>query len=248
MKRISLIAIFMVIAAITWATDWENHEFIDRLITLAGPGAPVIYENFVIFTAPSEFRRVGVAFAHENFFPVYWFRQLLVPQDRLNAPIPQGRKTPDPFKDSGIQFHVYQIPKGVSELEYRFIINGLWTVDPNNPRTRRDPITGLVWSVVSIPQVPSRPNPLNGLPHGLTFTFKGPPGEVVTVAGNFNGWDPFMYELREGPSGIYNINIPLPPGTYQYVFFNRGQRFSDPYNSRRVYSRDGREASEITVP
>jgi hypothetical protein len=56
-----------------------------------------------------------------------------------------------------------------------------------------------------------------------------------------------MYELREGPAGNYSINIPLPPGKYQYVFFHRGQRYLDPNNASRVYSKDGRAASEIVI-
>jgi len=248
MKTIVSIVLFTMIAAFSWAADWESYEVIDRLLTLPGAGAPVIFEDMVIFTAPSSLRRVGVAFAHENFSNVYWFRQLLIPQDRLVAPIPPGKKFPDPYKDSGFQFHVYQVPENVNELEYRLVISGLWTVDPTNSRTRRDPVSGLVLSVISIPPRPSRPNPLKGLPEGLNFSFKGPPGETVTVAGNFNGWDPFMYELKEGPAGVYSINIPLPPGIYQYVFFHRGQRYTDPYNPARIYSRDGSAASVIEIP
>jgi hypothetical protein len=56
-----------------------------------------------------------------------------------------------------------------------------------------------------------------------------------------------MYELREGPAGNYTINIPLPPGKYQYVFFHRGERYLDPYNTNRIYSKDGRIASEIVL-
>jgi 1,4-alpha-glucan branching enzyme len=96
------------------------------------------------------------------------------------------------------------------------------------------------------PRQPSL-GPLSGPPGGLRFSFKGPPGETVTVAGNFNGWDPFMYELKEGPAGVYSLTIPLPPGKYQYVFFHRGERYLDPYNSRRIYAKDGRAASEIEL-
>jgi len=248
MKTIWWIILLVVIAVSSQAADWETYELVDRLLTLQGPGAPVIFEDSVIFTAPSNLRRVGVAFAHENFSTVYWYRQLLIPQDRLNAPIPPGKKVPDPYTDSGIQFFVYQVPDNTAEIEYRLVINGLWTIDAENSRTRRDPATGLTWSVLSIPVKASSPNPLNGLPRGLDFTFNGPPGETVTVAGNFNGWDPFMYELKEWPAGVYRINIPLPPGTYQYVFFHRGQRYVDPHNPRRIYSRDGSAASEIVIP
>ncbi|MDR2952344.1 MAG: glycogen-binding domain-containing protein, partial [Treponema sp.] len=239
MKTITLVILFTLVSVFSQATDWESYEIIDRLLTLGKPGSPVLFEDSVIFTASSELRKVGVAFAYENFSKVYWYSALLISQDPIGAPIPPGKKVPDPYKDSGIMFYVHRVPQNLRELEYRLVINGLWTADPTNPRTKRDPVSGLVWSVLSIPPKTRNPDPLEGQPDGLKFTFKGPPGEIVTVAGNFNGWDPFMYELKEWPAGVYSINIPLPSGRYQYVFFHRGERFTDPYNPRRIYSRDG---------
>ena len=235
------------VAAAAGAVDLESYEFIDRLLSLPGPGAPEVFEDAVIFTAPSSLRRVGVAFAYEHFSKIYWFRQLVIPQDALNAPIPPGKKVPDPYRDSGLLFYVHQTPGHVTDLAYRLIVNGLWTVDPANPSSRRDGVSGLAYSVISMPPRKPAPGPLKGPPGSLSFNFRGPPGETVTVAGSFNGWDPFMYELREGPAGVYSLDIPLPPGTYQYVFFHRGQRYLDPYNSRRIYAKDGRAASEIEL-
>jgi len=248
MKTIFTVILFTIIASFSWADDWESYQLIQHLLSLQKPSAPKIHDEFVIFTASSGLRSVGVAFAHENFSQIYWFKLLFVPQDPLGAPIPPGRQFPDPYKDSGLQFYVYKIPEKIKELEYRLVINGLWTVDPENPDMRKDPVSGLIWSVLQLPQRTPVHSPLNGLPEGLNFSFEGPPGETVTVAGNFNSWDPFMYELKETQAGVYNITIPLPPGTYQYVFFYRGQRFTDPYNPRRIYARDGSAASEIIVP
>jgi len=252
MKTIYIFVLFILFvsfpSAAAKAADWESYELVNRLLSLQKPGAPVIHENFVIFTADSSLRRVGIAFAHENFANIYWFRQLLIPQDRRTPILLPGENIPNPYMDSGMQFHVYQVPDHLRELEYRLVINGLWTIDPINPQSRRDPISGLAFSVLRLPHRPTRVNPLNGLPDGLNFSFRGPPGETITVAGNFNSWDPFMYELKEGPEGIYNITIPLPSGTYQYVFFHRGERFTDPYNPRRIYGRNGSAASEIVVP
>jgi hypothetical protein len=222
----------------------ESYQLHDRLMSFSEPGAPEIIDDMVIFTASSSLRRVGIAFADEGFAKVHWFRQLLVSRDPLE--IPPTEKKPNRYKDSGIVFHVYQIPDGATEIEYRMVINGLWTTDPANPNSRRDN-SGLSRSVISLPPKETTHNPLKGPPGSLSFVFNGPPGETVTVAGNFNGWDPFMYELREGPAGNYSINIPLPPGKYQYVFFHRGQRFLDPYNSNRIYAKDGKAASEIVI-
>ena len=243
---LTLIFSFMPVTA--GAENWESYELIERLLSIPSPGKPLIYKNFVIFTADTSLRKVGIAFAHENFAYTYWFKQLLVPQDPLNAPIPPGKKVPDPYKDSGIQFHVLEVPEDLKEFGYRLVINGLWTTDPYNPLTRRDLVSGLTLSMVYMPSRPIKLDPLKGLPEGLTFTFNGPPGETVTVAGSFNSWDPFMYELKENPAGVYTLTLPLPPGTYQYVFFCQGKRFVDLNNPRRSYSREGKASSEITVP
>jgi hypothetical protein len=240
-------AILLVIAGFARAADLESYEFIDRLLSLSGPGAPEIFEDAVIFTAPSSLRRVGVAFAYERFSKIYWFRQLMIPQDPLDAPILPGKKAPEPYKDSGLLFYAHQVPENIRDLEYRLIINGLWTVDPANPQSRRDGVSGLAYSVIAMPPRQPIPGPLKGPPGGLSFSFKGPPGETVTVAGSFNSWDPFMYELQEGPAGVSTLHRPPPPGKYQYVFFHRGERFLDPYNPRRIYSPDGRAASEIEL-
>ena len=232
----------------TSASDWESYETVNLLLSLPGPTEPIIYGDFIIFTASSSVRRIGVAFAHENFADIYWYTRLLIPQSGLNPIILPGEKEPSPYKESGMQFHVYRVPDNIRNVEYRLIINGLWTVDPANPETRRDHVSGLTLSVLRMPQRQIKHSPLNGLPEGLSFLFKGPPGETVSVAGTFNNWDPFMYELREGPAGVYSLTVPLPPGTYQYVFFHRGERFWDPDNPNRVYSRDGSIASEIVIP
>jgi len=250
MKTIKLCVFFIIIASFSnvYAAEWETYEMVNRLLNIKVPGAPVIQENHVIFTAASSLRRVGVAFAHENFSAIYWFTQLVVPQEPGAIIMQPGQKVPDPYIDSGLQFYIYKIPDQLRELEYRLVINGLWTIDPANPNSRRDPVSGLSLSYLSLPQRPANNNPLNGLPEGLKFTFVGLPGEIVTVAGNFNNWDPFMYELKEISSGVYSITLPLPPGKYQYVFYCRGERFTDPYNSQRIYSRDGKAVSEIIIP
>jgi hypothetical protein len=253
MKRIRFFAFLALIIAsflqpVLWAEDWETYEVFNRLLSLKSPGKPVIYEDFVIFTADSTLRRVGIAFAHENFATTYWFKKLVVPNDQMNAPLPPGQKFPDPYKASDIQFYIYKVPQRINELEYRVVVNGLWTTDPNNLQVKRDPVSGLNLSVLQMPERPIKPDPFEKFPDVITFTYKGAPGESVTVAGSFNGWDPYMYELRETSAGVYTLALPLMSGTYQYVFYCKGQRIVDSFNPRRSYARDGKAASVIEVP
>ena len=240
------LTIFALNAPLAEAADLESWEFNDTLLSLKGPGAPVFFEDAVIFTAASNHRRVGAAFGHEGFSRVHWFRKLLIPQDPLGAPIPAGKKKPDPYKDSGILFYALELPKDLKELDYRLSIDGLWTVDPANPLTRRDE-AGLSYSFLTLPKKNVTPYPLDGPKGCLSFSFKGPPGQTVTVAGSFNGWDPFMYELKEDSEGMYSLVLPLPAGSYQYVFYHNGERMLDPYNFRRTYNGEGKAVSEIVI-
>lgn len=224
------------------AIDTESYQFIDHLLSMSAPGSPELYEDTVIFTAPSTYRRVGLAFAHEGFAPVHWFQKIVLPDIDSS-----GKKPILTYTDSGILFYAYTVPEGITELEYRLIINGLWTTDPGNPLWRQDMVSGIMYSVVQTPIIKKASAAFDNPVGGLQFTYTASPGETVTVAGSFNNWDPFMYTLHETKPGTYTLNLNLPPGTYQYVFFHRGERVTDSNNPRTVYTREGRQASEVIV-
>jgi hypothetical protein len=97
MKRILVFVFFLICAGSPQAADLESYEFVDRLLSLSEPAAPFIFEDAVVFTASSGLRRVGVAFAHEGFSKVHWFKKLMTPQDITTAPIPPGKKAPEPY-------------------------------------------------------------------------------------------------------------------------------------------------------
>jgi len=242
MKQV-ITAVFLIICiGILGAADLESYEFIDTLLNLRGPAAPVVYDDAVIFTAPSSWRRVGISFAYEDFSRVYWLKQLLYPRDPAEI---TGRRNVSPYQDSGMLFHVQIIPENIGDLDYRMVIDGLWTTDPMNPVTVAG-TGGIYNSRVSMPARLRAPLP-DASPGLLSFTFYAPPGEKITVGGNFNNWDPFMYEMKETGNGIYSLYLALPPGTYQYVFFHRGERHLDPVNPDRIYTKDGKPASQAQI-
>jgi hypothetical protein len=246
MKKHIVLTLLMAIIGNIGALDTGSYQFIDRLLGLKGPGEPHVFEDGIIFTAPSSHRRVGIAFAHEGFSRVYWFQTLMVREEPAKIPA-GGKPPPESYRDSGIRFYAFTIPEDLREVEYRLVIEGLWTFDPLNPRRRLDPASGQIRSFVPCGEVKRPPVPVDMSPGLLTFTYAAESGERITVGGSFNGWDPFMYELRESSPGSYSLTLPLPPGVYQYVFFHRGERFPDPRNSRRVYTREGHIASEALV-
>ena len=230
------------------AVDIESYQFIDYLRGITRPGKPEIYEDAVIFTVSSSYQRVGISFAHEGYARVHWFKKLLIPRDSAElAAAGKNRKNMEATIDSGILFHLETIQAEMKNMDYRLIIDGLWTADPLNPLTVTNS-SGIAESRVPLPAAPARP--VNRLaagrinPGAFRFNYRSLPGEKITVGGSFNNWDPFMYELREISPGFYTAVIPIPQGSFQYVFFHRGERIPDPNNPRKLYTRDGRIVCE----
>jgi 1,4-alpha-glucan branching enzyme len=51
---------------------------------------------------------------------------------------------------------------------------------------------------------------------------------TVTVAGDFNGWQPEGLPLVQR-DGVWTIDLALPPGVYEYMFVVDGQQWvTDP--------------------
>jgi hypothetical protein len=231
----------------TQALDIASYEISDYLLRLESPREPEIVDDDIVFTAPADRRSVGIAFAHEGFSKIYWFQKLMKVRDDPHAADPK-KGAEDLYRDTGILFHIQPLPRGLDELEYRLVIDGLWTVDPLNPIRRLDIRSFLYRSVVTIPGGMTKiPAIFDGPPGTLNFTCQAPPGETVTVAGDFNGWDPFMYEMLETSPGLYSMVLPLPPGTYHYAFYYRGQRVFDPSSGMKEYNSAGEAVSKVIV-
>jgi hypothetical protein len=246
MKQFSMVTLLALIIGNIGALDTESYQLIDHLIGLVRPGGPEVLDDGVLFTAPSAYRSVGIAFAHEGFAKIYRFEKLMTVRDDPEA-ADAKKGDADLYRDSGILFYAYPAPQDMRELEYRLIIDGLWTVDPLNPLRRIDERSGIYRSVVVLPETAPSPASLDNPPGTLNLSYQAPSGETVTVAGDFNGWDPFMYELRETAPGLYSLVLPLPPGTYRYLLYYRGQTFPDPNNPNKVYNRSGDVVSEALI-
>ena len=328
MKRIITALLLIICIGTISGVDLESYQFIDRLLSLEGPSAPVIFEDAIIFTASSRYQRVGISFAHEGYSKVHWLKKLMTPKDVMGiqpgnvqaqiapggtawvsartvelksgtgffatsrgilsfgdqvtilqvsanwAEVRSGTSSPltgwmpvdnlsvtsisagstgssaknkdNDYQDTGMLFHAQNIPDGILEVDYRLIIDGLWTVDPLNPLC----VTGsggLLQSRVIMPvRTPPTATTFDAAT-GLRISYKSSPGELITVAGSFNGWDPFMYVMKETSPGLYTFTLALPPGTYHYVFFKRGERLLDPQNPFTAYTKDGKVASEAII-
>ncbi len=210
------------------AFDVNSLQLHLHLAALTSAEPPAIVEEHLVLSVQGDYRFVGAAFSFEDWRTVHAFERNRSGVWVLAIPLPYG----DPMT-----------------CAYRLQLDGLWVSDPSNPERARDAATG---ALVSVLRFPGRPrtvlgvwDPVDG--RTATFWFEGEPGQRVTVAGSFNGWDPFIHELQEVAPGKYRLDLELGPGEHYYVFMYRGERVPDPLNGRLLYGRDGRVVSAITV-
>jgi hypothetical protein len=192
--------------------------------------APEAIEGELVLSAYGPFRAVAAAFSHEGFAELHPYERNAQGVFVLAYPIPLNRTEP---------------------LEYRVIVDGVWTLDSANPERRTDSETGLSLSVARVPCLSDLHlglyrvlDPDSGIAH---FVFRGASGESVTVCGDFDNWDPFIHEMSEASPGLYRLELPLPPGKHYYTFVYRGEILPDPLNPVKARNKDGKIVSVLEV-
>lgn len=81
------------------------------------------------------------------------------------------------------------------------------------------------------------------------FSFKpGKEYKVLNLFGSFNGWDRGNLPMKDDNNdGIFEAEIALEPGRYQYKFFGDGEEIIDPENKEKVPNGMGDFNSVFTV-
>ena len=75
----------------------------------------------------------------------------------------------------------------------------------------------------------------------IPFAFPAPAAREVTLAGDFNNWDPKASPMRKGPDGVWHLNVQLEPGRHEYRFVADGAWQDDPYAQQRTANNVGGE-------
>jgi hypothetical protein len=80
----------------------------------------------------------------------------------------------------------------------------------------------------------------------VRFIFKKAGTREVGIAADFNDWDSKNLPMKEEDKGVWIAVMPLPRGTYKYVFVVDGTQLADPGNPvKDTYN--GHEVSVISV-
>jgi len=173
----------------------------------------------------------------------------------------------------GVWSIVEPLPPG--RYQYKFVIDAgvRWEEDLNNPDTTDDGYGGYNSQLVVPPTVGYRYEVFTGtLSEGetatritaetqaakptiagtgdlkeVTFEYDDPNAGEVSVAGEFNGWDPAAHPLEKGGDGVWRATLEIEPGTYEYKFVVDGTWVEDPANPETVSDPYGGKNSVLMV-
>jgi hypothetical protein len=196
-------------------------------IEQAGPPQYLDREVLLSYQSGKPVRLVGARFAHEDYriFHIYVRNENDVFLLRLD------------------------VPEEVEELRYRLVVDGLWINDPFNPSYEEDAF-GRVFSLFDLRDRPA-PEPVSPEIHPegrVTFFFQTLPGRAVSVAGDFNNWDPFWDRMQEIRPGEYSLTVHMPPGKHYYYYVVNGSRVLDPINQETARDFEGFRVSAFLLP
>jgi len=80
----------------------------------------------------------------------------------------------------------------------------------------------------------------------VEFRLRTPKAKAVELIGDFNGWKPGTLPLSRAGGSAWELILPLPPGSYRYLFLVDGQTATDPA-ARTVTAADGKTVSVRTA-
>lgn len=119
------------------------------------------------------------------------------------------------------------------EYEYKFIADGNWTEDPDNPSKRHNQY--MTWNSVLH---------VSGIVHFQLNGYKE--ARQVMLAGTFNHWNPNDLKMTRNATG-WGLDIQLVGGKHLYKFIIDGNWITDPVNRRTEVDLEGNRNSVLFV-
>lgn len=117
--------------------------------------------------------------------------------------------------------------------EYKFIVDGNWMEDPNNP-LKKENEHGTINSILRIDKE-------------ITFNLNDySDAKEVVLCGSFNDWNEQEIKMSKTQKG-WTFSILLEPGKHHYKFIVDGNWITDPFNSVKEYDDEGNINSVIII-
>jgi len=141
------------------------------------------------------------------------------------------------------------IPLEAGKYQYKFVADGNWITDSENPNTTDDGLGGKN-SVVEVKKGTKKTIKSKGpvvTKSGVKFTLSDPNASSVYLAGSFNNWSASQDAMKKDSSGNWTITKKLSAGKYQYKFVSDDNWLVDPESPNTADDGFGGKNSVIEV-
>ncbi len=151
--------------------------------------------------------------------------------------------------DNGIWYYFLSLDGGNQKVEYKYLVDGHWIMDPQNA-DRIDDGMGSYLSTIESPISSERKRVTyrNIDKTIVEFRIYKPRATFVSIVGDFNYWNPENDLLTKGKDGVWRLQKKLYPGKYRYKYIIDGDWVPDLYNSNSGSDNSGTICSIIEIP
>ena len=185
--------------------------------------SPMILSNTILFFYNGPAKSVQIAGDFNN-----WQNDLQMEESRSNLWVLSLKN---------------RIPAG--QYKYRLKVDGFWIADPLNPDFELDMGRQKI-SILNLTNefIPNKRFPFWVSNDVYLFQHINTNATIITIAGDFNNWNPYSHQLKHKGAGIFEIELELDPKKiYLYSFVQDGIWIPDTYNKKQYRNAQNRSVS-----
>lgn len=153
--------------------------------------------------------------------------------------------------DYGVWYYFLGEYDKKESFRYKYHVDGIWTDDPSNPENEDDGYGSSVSKTASSSSGETRFVTYRIIRERgksfIEFRIYNPKASYISIAGDFNRWNPENDVLHKDSASIWRIRKHLPRGSYRYSYIIDGEWVTDTYNPDSSSNPSGRLCSLIII-
>jgi len=130
--------------------------------------------------------------------------------------------------ESGVFTTTIAISSG--EHFYKFVVDGVWKEDPDNPDKGDDGYGGVNSVLNASGGEQQIQSPASSFEGKAEFSYFNPDAREVYLTGDFTNWSPTVIPMQKQSDGTWLAKIDLESGEYEYKYVVDGNWLADPLN------------------
>lgn len=148
----------------------------------------------------------------------------------------------------GVWYFFLEESKCTEPVSYKFVVNGIWTLDPKNNFKENDKNGSYVSLIKPINIIEGRRISYRHLTSNMVeFRVYNPNASFISLVGDFNNWNPENDNMIKGRDGIWRLQKRINIGLFRYKFVIDGKWVVDYYNDKSASDGTGGICSVINI-